>query len=361
MISVVTAPISSGLPARESRRRRFIRATPSGRSRAGRCRGTARSRPPPVGSPRPGSGAADRLQACQPLLGADRRERVVRAEREIAEHGRRARVVAVGVVVGGALAEVADEALEIGAVGTERAVIGTDSFSAMTPFGELVASACASAGRARIASVKSLSGPGRLNARPKLRTTASPGPAASATARRTGGAASGPAWTRSRALSARRAWTAARRTCGYPRAGPPAADAGPGEARLPRADRLEGRVEVADQVRELFGAGGDRGDRPGSFHEEARERPLFAVELREEVAGGGQRWAKYLTDTLKSWPAPAYCSAEPWRNSCSPLRVFGLNVLNSWSRSTTPCVAVVGSVAPAASAGSLSGPGVSAM
>ena len=70
---------------------------------------------------------------------------------------------------------------------------------------------------------------------------------------------------------------------------------------------------------------------------------------------------KYLTDKPKSGFVPAYCSAEPWSTSCSALRVCGLKMLNSWSRSTTPCVAVVGSVVPAGSAGALLGPGVSAM
>src|SRR5271155_3364055 len=58
---------------------------------------------------------------------------------------------------------------------------------------------------------------------------------------------------------------------------------------------------------------------------------------------------------------PAYCSANPLITCCRPTRVFGLSVLNSWSRSTTSRVAEAGSVEPGGSAGALLGPGVRAI
>ena len=58
--------------------------------------------------------------------------------------------------------------------------------------------------------------------------------------------------------------------------------------------------------------------------------------------------------------APAYCSADPWMKPCRPLRVFGSSVLNSASRSVTSRVALAGIVAPDAYAGLLLGPSDSA-
>ena len=46
---------------------------------------------------------------------------------------------------------------------------------------------------------------------------------------------------------------------------------------------------VFDQARQRFLAGADRRDRLGGFHEEAREGPLVADELGEEVIGRAQR------------------------------------------------------------------------
>ena len=132
-------------------------------------------------------------------------------------------------------------------------MIGTDSFSAVTPFGEAVDSACVSAGRARIASVRSLFGPGLLNAWLKFPTTGVAVCSSEVKRERNSGSSF---WLGLdtftncvSALSVGGSSANVRLPCAQ---GQRQLMQSPGEARLLRADRLEGRVGVPDQVRELF-------------------------------------------------------------------------------------------------------------
>src|ERR1700733_962857 len=125
-ISTVSAPISSGLAARELRRRGFIGSPPSrhltgvaaelavvgeGRRAVGR-----RGRRPRAWA----TAQFARVQTLEAFLRRGRGQRVVGADFEVVEHGADARVLAVGVVVAGARAEGAHEALEVGGVGPEE-------------------------------------------------------------------------------------------------------------------------------------------------------------------------------------------------------------------------------------------------
>ena len=66
---------------------------------------------------------------------------------------------------------------------------------------------------------------------------------------------------------------------------------------------------------------------------------------------------KYFADSLTFSPCPSYCAAEPWKYCCRPLRVLGSSVLKSWSRSTTEVVCSTPSCPPSGISGALFGPG----
>ncbi len=113
------APISSGLAARELRRRFIGVSVGSQLSNSPSTNG----RGAVGGGLGGGAGTAAQLsglQAFQGLLRARRRgEGVVRAELEVGQDGGDVDVVAVGVVVGGALTEGAQRARQVGGVGAE--------------------------------------------------------------------------------------------------------------------------------------------------------------------------------------------------------------------------------------------------
>ena len=144
------------------------RAAPGwGRSRAcRRCRATARSRPAAAGWPRPGSGGAGssrgRRSARDGASGVSTPPAGLSVNENALKIGWIARVVAVGVVVGRADAEVAQPARDLGRVRADELQHGLEALERLRAVAERRASRRAGApGSFRVASTRSLSGPGR--------------------------------------------------------------------------------------------------------------------------------------------------------------------------------------------------------
>ena len=253
--------------AEASRRRteatRFIRgpaAPGSGRSRRRRgCRrrGSAPSRPPAAGSPRPGSGAF--WYFCEAVEAAVRSRSAtsVAAGRGVGElEGVEDRLdageVAVGVVVGGRPGRSRGTSRRARACtgGCTRAPAG-DFTSACVEFLNAGLATCCSAGILRVASTRSLFAPGRRDQAAQVvdRRARARAPAGAARA----GTARGPwspAWTRRPAGRGRRASRAGSRTSCWRAAAWSAAAPAPARARRSRTAIAPAVVFVfADQRR----------------------------------------------------------------------------------------------------------------
>ena len=63
-------------------------------------------------------------------------------------------------------------------------------------------------------------------------------------------------------------------------------------------------------------------------------RTTSSTSARDDDSAG----SRYLAAWLARAPRPTYQRALPWMNCCRPLRVAGVSVLKSWSRSTIDVV-----------------------
>ena len=264
-------------------------ARASGRSRAAAGSRTGSSRPARGWLAAPGqrrvvAGLQARRGAAPAGTGVERAARRVVGELEGVEDRQDARVVAVGVVVGGALAEVAEPADEVGRVGPQEldhrlALAHRRDRAVGTPGCRPLR-----ARQLRVASVESLSGPGGGRACCRSRNVGVALVHAAGAAR--GRTAAGPsrrAWTRRPAGRGRRASRAGRRTSSCPGA----ASSGSSAERLRERgvlgrDRARRRVRVADERRRARrAASASAVDHAATIGDEARRgrpRPASAAD-----------------------------------------------------------------------------------
>ena len=248
--------------------------------------------------------------------------------------------MAVGVVGGGALAELREPAGQVGRVLAQRV---DELLRAVERRGSCAGRRSRSAARAAAAcavrSIRSLFLPGRAD---QLAQVADRRAAASATsgrsARRSVSQLLGVrAWTRPPARPRRRAPRAGSRTsCCALRS---VVGQQPERARrAPRSRRRSRRTRcsrcppagVSSPRRSAIAPIGLRG-----VDQEALEHRVVGDQLAGQPRRGVQRRAEVL-ERLRA-PAsalPRYWSAWPWMNFCRPARVLGSSVLKSWSRST---------------------------